>query len=89
MTRGKRTFRIMLADSHVLFRRGLKALLSGENDMEVVGESSDVAETVAMARLLVPDAVVMSVSMVDRNPVREQVSSSPDGRQFGHSLYYG
>ena len=80
MTRGKK-LRIMLADSHVLFRRCLKALLSAESDMEVVGESSDVAETLAMARLLVPDAVVMNLSLAaasqaDNRLALRQVSTS-------------
>ncbi|MBC7347146.1 MAG: DNA-binding response regulator, partial [Clostridia bacterium] len=42
--------RILLADDHVLVRRGIKALLENYPDMEVVGEAVDGQEAVEMAR---------------------------------------
>ncbi len=55
--------RILLADDHAVLRAGLRALLSAEPDMEVVGEAGDGQETVRQAALLRPDVVVMDIAM--------------------------
>ena len=55
--------RILLADDHAVVREGLKALISSQPDMEVVGEAADGAEAVALAHVHVPDVVVLDVSM--------------------------
>lgn len=48
MTRGKRTFKTVVADSHNLFRRGLSTLIAAESDMAVVGEASNPIQALAM-----------------------------------------
>lgn len=55
--------KILLADDHAVLRAGLRALLSSEDDMEVVGEAGDGEETVAQARKLLPDVIVMDIAM--------------------------
>src|SRR5438105_3959572 len=55
--------RVLLADDHAVLRAGLRALLSAEPDMEVVGEAGDGQETVRQAALLRPDVVVMDIAM--------------------------
>ena len=55
--------RILLADDHAVLRAGLRALLSAEPDMEVVGEAGDGEEAVRQAALLRPDVVVMEIAM--------------------------
>jgi len=52
-----------LVDDHVLFRKGVAALLAARQDMEVVGEAGDGLEAVARARETLPDVVLMDVSM--------------------------
>lgn len=64
MTRGKRIHKILLADANLLFRRGLRTLLSGEGDFEVVGEASDVAEALNEACRLTPQVLVMDLDLV-------------------------
>jgi len=54
--------RVLLADDHALFREGLISLLS-TRDIEVVGQASDGAEAVALARELLPDAILMDLTM--------------------------
>lgn len=54
----------MLADGHTLFRRGLKTLLAGEADLEIVAESGSLTEAMAVARLLTPDALVIDLGML-------------------------
>ena len=64
MTRGKNIHKILLAESHMLFRRGLKALLTAETDLEVVGETAGLNEALAIARLLTPDALVIDLDLI-------------------------
>ncbi|QEL17615.1 response regulator [Limnoglobus roseus] len=61
--------RILLADDHAVVREGLKALLNGEPDLEVVGEARDGAAAVELAVALDPDLVVLDVSMPGLNGV--------------------
>ena len=55
--------RILLADDHAIVREGLKALISRQPDMEVVGEAVNGLEAVALAHACAPDVVVIDVSM--------------------------
>jgi two-component system response regulator NreC len=55
--------RILLADDHIVMRTGLRALLERQPNLEVVGESENGRETVALAAALRPDVVVMDVGM--------------------------
>jgi DNA-binding NarL/FixJ family response regulator len=52
-----------LADDHIVMRSGLRALLDRQPNLEVVGESENGRETVALAASLKPDVVVMDVGM--------------------------
>ena len=55
--------RLLLADDHEPFRRGLQALLRGEADLAVAGEVADGAAAVARAEALQPDVVLMDLKM--------------------------
>src|SRR3954462_8013341 len=57
------TIRVVVADDQVLVRSGFTMLLSGEADIEVVGEASNGAEAVALAASAHPDVVLMDVRM--------------------------
>ena len=54
--------RILIADDHALFRDGLRSLLTAEGH-EVVGEAKNGREAVAMTRELLPEMVLMDLSM--------------------------
>ena len=53
--------RILLADTGVEFRAILSDALGKEPDLQVIGETADGAELVAMAREMKPDAVIMEM----------------------------
>ena len=55
--------RILLADDHTLFRKGVRTILEQMQGLEVVGEAVNGEEAVAQARDLVPDAVLMDIKM--------------------------
>lgn len=61
--------RILLADDHVVLRAGLKLLLNAEADIEVVGEASDGEEAIAQVNTLVPDLLLLDLSMPKLNGV--------------------
>jgi two-component system NarL family response regulator len=55
--------RVLLVDDHQLFRRGVASLLSGREDIEVVGEASNGADAMERARELMPDVILMDIKM--------------------------
>ena len=61
------TVKVLLVDDHVLFRSGVRALLSDEIGLEVVGEAGDGEEAIESARKLKPDVMVMDLSMPSTN----------------------
>lgn len=56
-------YRILLVDDHVLFREGMRALLTQESDVEVVGESGEGREALAQIESLQPDLVLLDLAM--------------------------
>jgi two-component system nitrate/nitrite response regulator NarL len=58
-----RRVRIAIADDHQIFRDGLRRLLESEPGFEVVGEGTDGAEAVALARDAKPDVFLLDVAM--------------------------
>src|SRR5438552_4836659 len=59
------TIDVLLADDHDILRQGLKMLLSMQQGMKVVGEARTGREAVVMSQELVPDVVVMDITMPD------------------------
>jgi NarL family two-component system response regulator LiaR len=54
---------VLLVDDHALVRGGVRAFLSTQVDLEVVGEAASGREAVQKARTLVPDVVLMDLVM--------------------------
>lgn len=55
--------KILVVDDHAMMRDGIRALLSLQNDIELVGEASEGKEAVELVEELVPDVVVMDIAM--------------------------
>ena len=55
--------RLMLVDDHEMFRAGLRALIGGHPEMEVVGEAADGEQAIRLAETLVPDVVLMDIAL--------------------------
>lgn len=74
------TIRIIIADDHDIMREGLKSLIEQEEDIDVVGEASNGAQTVELAEKIRPHVVVMDVAMPDLNGIeatRKIVANNP------------
>jgi DNA-binding NarL/FixJ family response regulator len=57
------TTRVIVADDHPTFRRGLGALLASLDKIELVGEAADGEAAIALAAEVHPDVVVMDLNM--------------------------
>lgn len=55
--------RILIADDHEIFRRGLRSLLESHAEWEVCGEATDGQDAVERVRQLNPDVVVLDITM--------------------------
>ena len=55
--------RILLVDDHILFRKGLAALLMVRKEFEILGECGDGLEAIKLARQVKPDIILMDLSM--------------------------
>jgi two-component system, NarL family, response regulator LiaR len=55
--------RVLIADDHAVVRKGIRALLATEPDIQVIGEAKDGAEALSLAQSLCPDVVLMDLVM--------------------------
>ncbi len=81
---------ILLADDHVVVRQGLRALLSADPGLDVIGEANNGREAVALVGQLQPDVVVMDIAMPLLNgfeATRQILRSAPQTRVLVLSSY--
>ena len=57
--------RILIVDDHAVVRTGLRLLIDGQPDLEVVGEAGDATTAAAEIRTLKPDLVLLDIVMPD------------------------
>jgi two-component system, NarL family, nitrate/nitrite response regulator NarL len=76
--RRTQTIRIVIADDHPIFRDGLRRLLEAEPGLKVIGEASDGAEAVKLARQLKPEILLLDLAM-PRHPGLEALRELNSG----------
>ena len=59
------TIRLLLVDDHAVVRSGLKMLLGGHAEMEIVGEAGSAKEALVEAERLHPDVILMDIGLPD------------------------
>jgi DNA-binding NarL/FixJ family response regulator len=59
----KKRIRVVLVDDHKILRDGLKILIDGEPDFEVVGEANNGEEALVIAEAIEPDVIIMDLGM--------------------------
>lgn len=75
--------RILIADDHAIVRKGLRALLAREPDIEIAGEAGDGQAAVEQAAALRPDIVLMDLEMPVLDgigAIRQIAAAQPDVR---------
>lgn len=82
--------RILLADDHAIVREGLRSLIEKEPDMEIVGEAEDGRTALELVRELLPDVVIMDITMPNLNGVeatRHITSEFPEVKVIALSIH--
>lgn len=70
--------RTLIVDDHAAVRKGIRDILEGYDDLEIVAEATDGREAVQSARILHPDLIIMDVSM----PHLDGLSASAEIKKF-------
>ena len=61
--------KVLIADDHVFYREGVRALLSSVHEVEVVGEANDGEEAIVQANGLKPNVILMDLKMPGMNGI--------------------
>jgi len=57
------TIKVLVADDHALFRRGITSVLASQENLAVVGEAADGLEAIEKAQAISPDVILMDLNM--------------------------
>ena len=77
----KDVIKVILADDHEIVRKGIKVLLEGEDDIQVIAEASDGQEALEQVKVLNPDVLIVDIRMPVLNGIDTTLkmrSSAPD-----------
>ncbi|MEV0230725.1 response regulator transcription factor [Nonomuraea sp. NPDC050786] len=83
MTERNSRITVAIVDDHTLFRVGLREIIEGQKDMEVVGEAGDAANALALVAQVKPDVLLLDVSIPGgdvTDNIHEVAEVSPDTR---------
>ena len=83
---------VVLADDHVMFRKGLNLMLSEEPDICIVGEASDGEDAIRQVAEHRPDVVVMDISMPNVDGIeatQRVIAESPGTKVLALSMHSG
>lgn len=84
------SLRILIADDHPLFRKGMRTLLTATADTEVIGEATTGREVIELAAALQPDVILMDLQMPGVNGIeatRQILQDSPNIRILVVTLF--
>jgi DNA-binding NarL/FixJ family response regulator len=82
--------RVFLVDDHTVLRQAVAAMLAGENDMEVVGQSGDGRRALDELGRLRPDVVILDLKMPETDGLSllpQILEASPKSRVVMFTMY--
>ena len=56
------TIKLFVVDDHVLYREGLRSVLADQSDVEIIGEATNIDETISKIKELKPDIILLDIS---------------------------
>jgi len=83
--------KILLVDDHQILREGIRAILKGYEDLQVVGEAADGRAAIHLVNDLNPDVVIMDISMPDMNGIdasQRILREHPDVKIIALSMHH-
>lgn len=84
------SIRILIVDDHGIIREGLRSLLSRQPDIEIVGEATDGRKAIELVREIVPNIIMMDITMPNLNGVdatRHIVREFPETKVVALSMH--
>ncbi len=81
---------VLLADDHIMVRKGFRLILETQPDIRIVGEASNGREAVELAESLQPDVIVVDVAMPELNGIeatRRIITAAPRARVLALSMH--
>ena len=87
---GDKKIRVLICDDHTLFREGIRAILGTDPAFEIVGEAGDGRKAVEEALRILPDVILMDVSMpalIGYEAIREILRDQPKMRILVLTMY--
>ena len=92
MPTGQRLIRVLTVDDHALLRKGIRALIGAESDMQLVAEATTGREAFEAFRAHKPDITLMDLQMPDMNGIEAIIAirgEFPEARIIVLSTYAG
>lgn len=62
-----REIKIIIADDHPIFLNGLRQIISGEENIRIIGEASEGEKALQLINEMKPDVAVLDIDMPNRN----------------------
>ena len=84
------SIKVLLVDDHAIIREGLRSLLEKQPEMEVIADTDDGRKAVELVRELLPDIVIMDISMPGLNGIeatRQITAEFPDVKVIALSIH--